>query len=145
MDIGIEYGVGQRSAKFSGYFVRANGENLARLGLASRVEFARRRSGEAKSARKSRMHWENERSNVERAQRVRLAAPRRSRARPKSKRHKPSQKNKIEMNDSLGNKVYSIEKQYEIDNFDYKKDNKGNVFLIWGSETSNFNIEMEEK
>ena len=26
-----------------------------------------------------------------------------------------------------------------------KKDNKGNVFLIWGSETSNFNIEMEEK
>ena len=26
-----------------------------------------------------------------------------------------------------------------------KKDNKKNVFLIWGSETSNFNIEMEEK
>lgn len=26
-----------------------------------------------------------------------------------------------------------------------KKDNKGNVFLRWGSETSNFNIEMEEK
>lgn len=41
---------------------------------------------------------------------------------------KTGEKNKIEMNDSFGNKVYSIEKQYEIDNFDYKKDNKGNMF-----------------
>lgn len=38
------------------------------------------------------------------------------------------EKDKLEMIDYFGNKVYSIEKQYNIENFNYNRENKDNMF-----------------
>ena len=38
------------------------------------------------------------------------------------------EKDKLEMIDSFGNKVYSIEKKYNIEDFNYNKENKDNMF-----------------